>query len=149
MRLAVEGYSPLVQAMMSPEAYPEKVAHVQMAETHVSYLFFTEEHVYKVKKAVNYGFLDFTTPEKRHYYCEQEVVLNSRMSPDVYYGVVPVREQGGCYAIEGPGTTVDYAVKMRRLPQERALDALLKEGKVSAIDIHAIAFPPFFFVVLR
>ena len=77
---------------MGPDPYPERVRHIRMLETHVSYLFFTGKTVYKVKKPVDYGFLDFTTLEKRHFYCLQEVALNSRISPQVYLGVVPICE---------------------------------------------------------
>jgi len=138
VRLAL-GKPELVQALLRPEAYPEEVASVEMVETHVSYLFFTGRHVYKVKKPVDYGFLDFTTLEKRRYYCDQEVEVNRRMSPDVYLGVVEIREQDGKYAIEGSGRTVEYAVKMRQLPRERAMNVLLKQNKVTEADIRRLA----------
>ncbi len=124
--------------MLRPHAYPETVAQVSLVQTHISSLFFTGEHVYKVKKPVNYGFLDFTTLTKRRYYCRQEVTLNRRLSPDVYLGVVEVREQNGYLAINGLGRTVEYAVKMRQLPAERSLSALLKTGKVSIGDVQRL-----------
>ncbi len=130
--------SPLVQALLQPTAYPERPASVELAETHISHLFFTPHHVYKVKKAVNFGFLDFTTLEKRRYYCHQEVELNRRISPQVYLGVMEVRRQGGRYTVEGPGETVEYAVKMRRLPQERLLATLLRQGEVTPEDIRRL-----------
>ena len=110
-----------------------------MVETHISYIFFTDEHVYKVKKPVDYGFLDFTTLAKRRVYCHKEVELNRRISPDVYLGVVEIREQGGLYAVEGPGRTAEYAVKMRRLLRERSMDWLLKQGLVTTEDVDRIA----------
>ncbi len=125
--------------MLQSEAYPERPASVELAETHISYLFFTPHHVYKVKKAVNFGFLDFTTLEKRRHFCHQEVELNRRISPQVYLGVVEVRLQGGRYAVEGPGETVEYAVKMRRLPSERLLATLLRQDEVASEDIRRLA----------
>ncbi|MBI2856285.1 MAG: AAA family ATPase [Chloroflexi bacterium] len=129
----------LVAALMQPDAYPERPQSVETVETHISHIFLTGDYAYKVKKPVDFGFLDFTTLEKRRHYCQQEVLLNQRLSPDVYLGVVEIREADGRYAIEGPGTTVEYAVKMRQLPRERALTRLLQEGQVSQEDIRGIA----------
>jgi aminoglycoside phosphotransferase family enzyme/predicted kinase len=132
-------YPPLAQALMRPDAYPDEVAQVRIEETHVSFLFFTGQRVYKVKKPVDYGFLDFTTLEKRRFYCHQEVALNSRLSPDVYLGVVPICEHEGRYRVEGPGDVVEYAVKMRQLPRERALNELVRRNQVSEADVRRVA----------
>lgn len=131
-------YPEMVQALLLPEAYPQGVAGVELVETHVSYLFLTGEHVYKVKKPVDYGFLDFTTVEKRRYFCHQEVALNCRMSPEVYLGVSEVRQHRGRYTVDGPGVTVEYAVKMRQLPRQRAMSLLLQQGQVSPADIRRL-----------
>ena len=139
MRTLAEGHPLLVRTLMRPEAYPEQVKRIRMLETHVSYLFFTGKTVYKVKKPVDYGFLDFTTLEKRHFYCLQEVVLNSRISPQVYLGVVPICEQDGSLKIEGTGPTVEYAVKMRQLRRKHALNELLQDDQVSEDDIQRVA----------
>lgn len=105
----------LVQALMSPEAYPLEVRplSVEMVETHISYIYLTGRHVYKIKKPVDFGFLDFTTLEKRRYFCHREVALNQRISSNVYLRVAEVKEQEGRYTIDGPGTVVEYAVVMR------------------------------------
>ena len=129
----------LVQALLKAEAYQEEVTDVELVATHISYLFLTGKYVYKVKKPVDYGFLDFTTLEKRRYYCQQEVELNRRLSPDVYLGVVEIREQDGQYAVEGPGQTMEYAVKMLQLPRDRAINLLLGQGQVSEEDIRRLA----------
>ena len=121
----------LVEALLKPQAYPEEVAAVELVETHISYIFLTGKHVYKVKKPVDYGFLDFTTLEKRHYYCQEEVELNRRLSPEVYLGVSEIRQHQGRYTVDGPGITVEYAVRMRPLPRERAMNLLLQQGQVS------------------
>lgn len=124
---------------MRPDAYPEEVDRIRRVETHVSHLFFTGDHVYKVKKPVDYGFLDFTSLEKRRYYCDREVTLNSRISPDVYLGVVEIRVHEGRYRVQGPGETIEYAVKMRELPQGRALSELLRRRRVGPDDIRRLA----------
>ncbi len=139
MRPISKGHPLLVKTLMKPEAYPEPVKQVRMLETHISYLFFAGQTVYKVKKPVDYGFLDFTTLEKRHFYCLQEVALNSRISPDVYLGVVPICEQDDSFTIEGSGTTVEYAVKMRQLCQKQALNERLQNDQVSEDDIRRVA----------
>ncbi|MBI5234214.1 MAG: kinase, partial [Deltaproteobacteria bacterium] len=85
----------LIEALKSPSFYPDKPAEVRVVETHISYLFLTGKHVYKIKKPVDFGFLDFTTLEKRRFFCQQEVRLNSRLSPDVYLGVEEIKEEEG------------------------------------------------------
>ena len=119
-------HSYLVQALLQPKAYSGEGIFpdaVELVETHVSYLFLTEEYVYKVKKAGALGFLDFTDLETRRHFCHEEVAVNQRFSPEVYLGVVEVNRDGDSYSISGPGQTVEYAVKMRQLPREHMLDA--------------------------
>lgn len=137
--MATDQHRTLVESLLRPEAYPDHVSDVELVETYISYLFLTGSYVYKVKKPVDYGFLDFTTLAKRRHYCHQEVELNRRLSPEVYLGVVEIREQDGQYAIEGPGQTVEYAVKMLQLPRQRAMNTLLQEGRVSEGDIRRLA----------
>ena len=131
----------LVQALLRPGAYPDgtRSARVELMETHVSYLFLTGSYVYKVKKPVDYGFLDFTSLEKRRYFCHQEVLLNRRLSPDVYLGVVEVRRDGDSYAVEGPGETVEYAVQMRRLPRSRIMSELLRRRALKPAQMRLLA----------
>jgi len=122
----------LIEWLLSPSAYPHPVEQVQIVQTHISYVLFAGEYVYKIKKPVNFGFLDYSTLERRLFYCEEEVRLNRRLCPDTYLGVEPVTDAGGRVAIGGGGEAVEYAVKMRRLPQERMMDALLDDGAVSS-----------------
>jgi aminoglycoside phosphotransferase family enzyme/predicted kinase len=138
--MATEQQSSLVESLLRPEAYPDQVSDVELVETYISYLFLTGRYAYKVKRPVDYGFLDFTTLEKRRYYCHQEVELNRRLSPEVYLGVVEIREQNGQYTIDGPGQTVEYAVKMLQLPRHRAMNALLRDGEVSEGNIRRLAY---------
>ncbi len=112
-------------ALLSPTAYPGETGPITFKETHVSRLYFTSEHVYKIKKSVNLGFLDFTSLEKRYQYCCEEVRLNSRLCPATYLGVVEIRRSAKGIAIATTGKLIDYAVKMKRLPDDRMLDRLL------------------------
>ena len=132
-------YPAIVNALLDPKAYSEEVAVVDLLETHISYLFLTGQHVYKVKKPVEFGFLDFTTLEKRRYYCYQEVELNRRIAPEVYLGVTVIREQNGRYTVEGPGQVTEFAVKMLQLPRGRSMNALLDRGQVSEEDVRRLA----------
>ncbi len=111
---------------------------MKFIETHISWIFLTDEHVYKIKRPVKFTFLDFSTLEKRKYYCEEEVRLNKRLSPDIYLGVVPVVKRDGIF-IEGEGEVLDYAVKMKRLPEEKKMDNLLEKNAVSQEDVENIA----------
>ncbi|HID42829.1 MAG TPA: hypothetical protein EYP30_03495 [Archaeoglobaceae archaeon] len=120
----------LVEDLLNPEAYPEKVSQIELIQTHISFVFLTDRLVYKIKKPVNFGFLDFTTLERRKYYCEQELILNRRLSPEVYIDVIPVVEREGKCWLWGEGRTVDYAVWMKRLPMERLMKNLLLKGEL-------------------
>ncbi len=129
-----------LESLLQPASYPEPTGTVQHLQTHISHLFLTDQYVYKLKKTVDFGFLDFTTLEKRRHFCHEEVRLNRRLSPDIYLGVVELRDDGhGGLCFTGEGEVREYAVKMRRLPGERMLDHLLDTGGVSRADMEAIA----------
>jgi aminoglycoside phosphotransferase family enzyme len=74
----------VVQALLTPQAYPEETGKIELIQTHISFVFITQNYVYKVKKAVNFGFLDFSTLEKRGLYCQKELELNRRLCPQIY-----------------------------------------------------------------
>lgn len=125
-------YDSVVAALLEPGAYPERPATIEHRQTHISHLFLTPQHVYKVKKPVDFGFLDFSTFEQRRHFCYEELALNRRISPDVYLQVVKIRRgPGGRIAIDGPGDVLEHAVMMRRLPAEGAFDLLLAQNRVS------------------
>ena len=107
--------SSMIDDLMIPSAFPDSTDKITLAQTHISTVFIGDKFVYKIKKPVNFGFLDFSTLKKRNYYCKKEVELNSRFSKDVYLGVIPITYDGNRYYIDGDGEIVDYAVKMRRL----------------------------------
>lgn len=129
----------LVEALLKPEAYEEKVEKVEMLQTHISWVFLTGSYVYKVKKPVDFEFLNFTTLEKRKFYCEEEVRLNKRLCGDMYAGVVPITKSGGVIKVGGTGEVVEYAVKMRQLPQDAIMTTLLRKNAVLGEDIDRIA----------
>ena len=131
--------SSLRDALLRPEIYPDHPPAVKFIETHISLLFLTGNYVYKVKKPVDFGFLDFTTLEKRKFFCEQEVKLNRRLSPTIYLGVVTVTKEGDRMALEGKGELADYAVKMRQIPEDLLMDKLLERERVTPKMIEAIS----------
>jgi uncharacterized protein len=129
----------LIKSLLKSAAYPEPTAEVRLIETHVSYIFMTDSFVYKVKKPVDFGFLNFTTLDRRRFYCEEEVRLNRRLCPEIYLGVVELRSVPGGAAFGGSGTLIDYAVKMKRLPEDRMLENLLQRGELLPEQMAAIA----------
>ena len=128
-----------IRAMQAPAFYPHPVREVALRETHISWVFLTGSLVYKLKKPVDLGFLDFTTLERRGHFCRQEVALNRRLARDVYLGVVPITREAGGYGLEGEGQTVDYAVKMRQLPAAETLKRRLPDQRFDAADLDRLA----------
>jgi len=132
--------------LINLSSFPFKIEDFKVVQTHISYVFITDFYVYKIKKPVNFGFLDFTTLEKRKYFCEREVELNRRLCPDLYLGVVPVTKSDGIYKFEGDGEIVEYAVKMKKLPENGMMSPLLEEGKITEkhIDLINNVLVPFY-----
>ncbi len=128
----------VIDALMKPEAYDENPGHIELVQTHISFVFLTAKHVYKVKKAVNFGFLDFTTLEKRRFFCLKELELNRRLCEGMYLEVVRINK-AAAIKIKGDGDTVEYAVKMKRIPQENIMTKLLEENKVNAAVVDRLA----------
>jgi uncharacterized protein len=131
--------SRLIAALSEPDAYPQPVDRVEVRQTHISVVFLAGEFVYKIKKPVNLGFLDFSTLEKRRHFCEEEVRLNRRLAPEVYLGVVAVTRRGESFVVEGDVDTVEWAVKMLRLPDDATLLRRLERGEVNETVLKALA----------
>ena len=109
-------------------------------ETHISWLFFTRLFVYKMKKNVKYSFLDFSTLEKRKYYCKRELELNQRLAPDLYLNVVPVRQNAEHVAVDAvDGAIIGYAVKMKRMDNSREMDRMLVRDEVTQKHMEQLA----------
>lgn len=130
----------LIQDFLEPGLYPEETKGVDLVQTHISLVFITDDYVYKIKKPVDFGFLDFTNLEKREYYCHQEVKLNQRLSKDIYLGVLPIRFEGKHHRLGGKsGDIVEYAVKMKRIPEDRLMKTLFKGHELNDDHLREIA----------
>ena len=138
---ALRPVADLAADLLRPEAYPAPHPdHVELRETHVSRVFMTEGEVFKVKKAVRFGFLDFSTLDARRRACEAEVVLNSRLAAGTYLGLVPVRlDEQGRHHFGPVGEVVDWAVHMLRLPDALRADERLVAGTLTKRHIDAVA----------
>src|SRR5690348_10060399 len=120
------GIEQKVAFLSRPESYPGHVELVERKETHMSWIFLTEMHVWKLKKPVRTDYSDFSTVEARRHNASNEVRLNRRLTKDVYLGVVPLAlASGGSLRLGGDGEAVDWLVVMRRLPANRMLDCMI------------------------
>jgi aminoglycoside phosphotransferase family enzyme len=138
-RLTMQTQDQVLIALRKPETYPEKPGHIEIIQTHISFVFLTKEFVYKVKKPVNFGFLDFSSLEKRRFFCEKELELNRRLCGDMYIEVAPINRNEEAIKIKGEGETVEYALKMKRMPRDRIMSKLLEENKVDTKLVDQIA----------
>lgn len=133
----------LREDLSRPEAYEavlKRVAAPQLIETQISWVFIHEKDVFKVKKPVELGFVDFRSLERRRAACEAEVRLNARLAPGVYRGIFPVcGEPNGRAHVAASGTIVDWAVHMRRLDDDTRADRILERGELSQRCVEAIA----------
>ncbi len=111
---------------------------MRLIQTHISWVLLDGARAYKIKKPVRFSFVDYTTPGRRLSYCRREIAVNSRLSPELYLGVVPVRDDAGAVSFGGPGRTVDHAVEMAEMPQGSRLDRLVARGRVGPDDIMRI-----------
>jgi len=130
---------PMIKGLLKAAAYPEPTDKIDLVQTQISFVFIPDSFVYKVKKPVNLGYLDYSTPAKRRLFSHKEVELNQRLCPDVYLGTVDVTERDGSFSFGGEGKVADCAVKMRRLPADKMMDTLLEEDRVSAPMIDRLA----------
>ncbi len=129
-----------VAFLRRPESYPERPAQVETIETHMSWVFLTGRHVYKLHKPIRTGYLDFSTLEKRRRDCEEEIRLNRQLAPGVYLGIVAlIQRADGSLALEGKGKTVEWLVKMRQLPRERMLDIRISQQTVTTAEVDRFA----------
>jgi aminoglycoside phosphotransferase family enzyme len=132
--------SSIIHDLNDPESLPDRTETVSVIQTHISIVFVADEWVYKVKKPVNFGFLDFSTLEKREHYCHQEVKLNKRLAADVYRDVLPVTFDGKKFTLrDGRGEVVDYAVKMRRIPDDILMKSLFEKGELTRDRLKRVA----------
>jgi uncharacterized protein len=132
----------LIAAMSRRESYPHHPSQVEFRQTHISYIFLAGPYVYKIKKPLRLPFLDYSTLEKRHYFCGEEIRLNRRLAPTTYLMVVPIRREGESFSLEensrADGQVVEYAVKMNRLPEDQILSFRIQRKSVEPGHIRAI-----------
>jgi len=133
----------LIEAMLCPEFYPHPVHEpIRLVQTHISYVLLTGQHAYKLKKPVNLGFLDFSSLEKRHFYCTEEVRLNSLYSPALYLEVLSIAKRGGHFAFGTDtefDTIVEYAVHMREFDDRNLLYNVFECGELNENHVLEIA----------
>ena len=135
---------PLIEAMTHPAFYPDPANTVELKQTHISYVFLAGDYAYKVKKPVHFPFLDCARLAERYRLCVEEVRLNRRLSPEVYLGVFPIFQERDRFVVGDEARAFDtraceYAVKMRRLPEDRMLNRLVRERSVGEDTIKMLA----------
>jgi len=118
---------PLIEALQQSLGGDARVV-----ETHISWVLLAGDYAYKIKKPVDFGFLDFSTLDLRHHYCLEELRLNRRLAPDLYLGVSAVTGTPEAPGFDGPGRVLEYAVKLQRFDEACLADRLLGEGRLTA-----------------
>ncbi|MFZ2541052.1 MAG: AAA family ATPase [Gallionella sp.] len=130
----------LIRALLSdPACYDHAVVQVQLIETHISWVLLTGKYAYKIKKPVDLGFLDFSTLALRQQACADEVRLNRRLAAEIYLGVVDITGSSAAPRINGQGSAIEYAVKMRQFPPDATLDRLSERGELGSVHIDLLA----------
>lgn len=129
----------LIESLQNPALYDHPVEEFEVIETHISWVLLTGQYVYKIKKPVNFGFLDFSTIDKRHFYCEEELRLNHRLAPRLYLDVVTIHGSEEHPELNGQGPVIECAVKMQQFPQSAQLDRLLAEHGLDNLVMDKLA----------
>lgn len=129
----------LVEALRDSRCYPHEVGAIEVIETHISWVILTGPYVYKIKKALDLGFLDFITLAQRERFCHEELRLNRRLEPDFYLDVVAITGTAGAPVIAGSGEAIEWAVRMREFERGAELSRLLGSGTVTPAVIDEIA----------
>ena len=129
----------LLRTMLNPGFYPHPVDQLEFIETHISQVFLTGQYAYKIKKAVNFGFLDFSDLQQRKFYCEEELRLNSRLAPGIYLEIIPITESHNQLMLNGDGNCIEYAIKMKQFDQAGLLSHLIKDKRLNIEHIHQLA----------
>jgi uncharacterized protein len=133
-----DAHERLIAFLESPASYPHRSTEVRSLQTHISWVFVAPPFIFKVKKPVNLGFLDFSTLEKRLHFCQRELELNRRLCPDIYLGVVPIYKTDSGFSFNAEGEVAEYSVKMRELPSGWFLSELLAKGLVGGMEINRV-----------
>jgi aminoglycoside phosphotransferase family enzyme len=131
----------LIDFLKSPASYPHRPRRVLSMQTHISWVFIVSPFVFKVKKPVNLGFLDFSTLEKRHHFCQRELDLNRRLCTDVYLDVLPIYQTPSDFSFKAKGKIAEYTLNMKELPKGWFLGELLAEQRVGRERDQSHHFP--------
>jgi uncharacterized protein len=124
--------SQLITQMQQPDFYPHAVVEdIKLVQTHGAYIFLTGNYAYKVKKNVNYGFLDYSSLDKRKFFLDEELRLNQKIAPEIYLEVMPISQHGDRFVLASSDNIVEYTLKMNAFPQENLLSNLLESGKLN------------------
>lgn len=137
-KIALDTGFTLIKALSEASAYPHEIAAVSIVETHISWVLLTGKYAYKIKKPVNFGFLDFSTLEKRQFFCHEELRLNRRLAADLYLDVVPVTGTPDNPKMGGADEAIEYAVKMIQFPAGLTLSERAESGQLSSDDCDQI-----------
>ena len=129
----------LIAALQNPALYPHPVEEFRVIETHISWVLLTGPYAYKIKKPVNFGFLDFTALSARQHFCTEELRLNQRLTKDLYLEVLPICGSEQAPHLGGEGQVIEYALKMRQFPQDQLLSAIQERGELGERHIDALA----------
>ncbi|HBE21571.1 MAG TPA: adenylyl-sulfate kinase [Cyanobacteria bacterium UBA11149] len=130
---------PLIQQMMEPEFYPHSVTKpIQFIQTHISYVLLTGDFAYKLKKPVNFGFLDFSTLALRQHFCHEEIRLNQPNAPEIYLEVLGITQEGHRFLLGGSSEPVEYTVKMRQFTQSSLLSTMFEEGRLTEREMERL-----------
>jgi len=129
----------LIGALQNPAVFPHPVTEFKLIETHISWVLLTGGFAYKIKKPMDFGFLNFTTLEARKHFCEQELRLNQRLAADLYLEVLPITGSENAPQLGGSGQAIEYAIKMRQFPQQSLLDAVQARGELTLAHIDDLA----------
>lgn len=135
----LESRDDIIKAMQTAEFYDHEVSEIVMLQTHISWVFLTGEYAYKVKKPMDFGFLNFTELSQRQHFCEEEIRLNKRLASDVYIETVRITGTLAKPSLNGDGDAIEYAVKMRQFEQSQLADTLLSNDLLTAHHIDNIA----------
>lgn len=129
----------LLNALQNPALFDHPVTGFKLIETHISWVLLTGDYVYKIKKSVNFGFLDYSTLEQREHFCKEELRLNRRLAPSLYIDVVTVRGSESSPSFEGAGPVIEYMVKTRQFKQEDLLGNMQRAGTLLPSHIDDLA----------
>ena len=121
----------LIQSLQKPGVLDHPVERFQVLETHISWVLLTGPYAYKFKKPVDLGFLDFSTLDRRKFYCEEELRLNRRLAPDLYLAVIPITGSPDQPVLNGPGPAIEYTIKMAEFSQTEQLDRVMDRGELT------------------